>query len=179
MAEILRRFVQTLRMEREAYVWMDFNDRATGDALVLVAITGLLKFVGFFGGLRTLFNVGAWDLLISFALAALIQWLLYSAIAWALVHYIVQGSGDFATYLRFTGFAYPTTLLMLAFAIVMNSRGWIPFALGFAWFIFIVGRGIEYESDLPRDKALLIAVGALGGLLVVDAVFKFSPIIWN
>ena len=179
MGAIFQRFLQTLRLEREAYVWMDFNDRATGDALVLVAITGLLKFMGFFGGLRSLFNVGAWDLLISFALAALIQWLLYSAIAWALVRFLIQGSGDYATYLRFTGFAYPTTLLVLAFAIAMNSRGWVPFALGFVWFIFIIGRGIEYESDLPRDRALLVAVGALGGLLVVDAIFKFSPIIWT
>ncbi len=176
MGEIFKRFLQTLRLEREAFVWMDFNDRATGDALILVAITGLLKFAGFFGGLRSLFNFGAWDLLIQFALAALIQWLLFSGIAWALVRYVVQGSGDYATYLRFTGFAYPTTLLTIAVAIAMNSRGFVPFALGFAWFIFIIARGIEYESDLPRGRALLVAVGALGGLLVVDAIFGFSPI---
>lgn len=176
MGEILRRFLQTLRLERDAFVWMDFNDRATGDALILVAITGLLKFAGFFGGLRSLFNFGAWDLLIQFALSALIQWLLFSGIAWALVRYVVQGSGDYATYMRFTGFAYPTTLLTIAVAVAMNSTGIVPFALGFAWFIFIIARGIEYESDLPRERALLVAVGALGGLLVVDAIFGFSPI---
>ncbi len=177
MGEILRRFVQTLRLEREAYVWMDFNDRATGDALILVAITGLLKFAGFFGGLRSLFNIGAWDLLIEFALSALIQWLLYSGIAWALVRFVVQGGGDYATYLRFTGFAYPTTLLTIAVAYAMNSTGIVTFALGFAWFIFIIARGIEYESDLPRERAFLVAIGALGGLIVVNAIFGFSPIV--
>ena len=177
MGSILKRFLQTIRLEREAYVWMDLNDRATGDALILVAITGLLKFAGFFGGLRSLFNVGAWDLLISFVLSALIQWLLFSGIAWAIVRYIVQGSGDYATYLRFTGFAYPTTLLTLGIAIAMNRTGIIPFALGFAWFIFIIARGIEYESDLPRERALLVTVGSLIGLLVIDAIFGFSPII--
>jgi hypothetical protein len=176
MGHILKRFLQTLRLEREAYVWMDFNDRATGDALILVAVTGVLKFAGFFGGLGSLFNFGAWDLLVSFVLAALIQWLLYSGIAWAIVRYIVQGSGEYATYLRFTGFAYPTTLLSVGIAIAMNRAGFVPFALGFAWFIFIIARGIEYESDLPRERAIFVAVGALVGLLVVDAIFGFSPI---
>lgn len=177
MGEVANRFLQTIRLQREAFVWMDFNDRATGDALILVAITGLLQFAGFFGGLRSLFNVGAWDLLIRFVLAALVQWLLYSGIAWAIVRYIMQGSGQYATYMRFTGFAYPTTLLTLAIAIAMNSAGIVPFVLGFAWFIFIIARGIEYESDLPRERAFLVAIGALAGLLVVDALLGFSPII--
>jgi len=177
MGEILKRFLQTLRLEREAFVWMDFNDRATGDAFILVAITGLLKFAGFFGGLRSLFNLGAWDALLEFALSALIVWLLYSGIAWALVRYVVQAGGDYATYLRFTGFAYPTTLLALAAAYAMNRTGIITFALGFAWFVFIIARGIEYESDLPRERALLVAVGALAGLIVVNAIFGFSPIV--
>ena len=177
MGETLRRLLQALRLEREAFVWMDFNDRATGDALILVAITGLLKFAGFFGGLRSFFNLGAWDVLLEFALSALIIWLVYSGIAWALVRFVVQGSGDHATYLRFTGFAYPTTLLALAVAYAMNGTGIVPFALGFIWFVFIVARGIEYESDLPRQRALLVAIGALAGLIVVNAIFRFSPIV--
>ncbi len=176
MGEILKRLMQTLRLEREAFVWMDFNDRATGDAFVRVVITAFLKFAGFFGGLGSLFSLGAWAGLVQFGLSALIQWLLYSAIAWALVRYIVQGSGDYATYLRFTGFAYPTTLMTVAVAAVMNSVGLVAFALGFGWFIFIIARGIEYASDLPRERALLVAVGALAGLIVVNAIFRFSPI---
>ncbi len=176
MGEVLKRFLQTIRLEREAFVWMAFNDRATGDALVLVGVTQLLMFAGFAGGLGSLFNISTWSLLISLVLAGLVQWLLYSGIAWALVRYVVQGSGDYANYLRFTGFAYPTTLVTLAVAIVMDRTGLIPFALGFVWFIAVIARGIEYESDLPREKAWLVAVGALGGLLVVDAIFNFSPI---
>jgi hypothetical protein len=177
MGEVLKRFLQTIRLEREAFVWMSFNDRATGDALVLVGITQLLMFAGIAGGLRSVFNIGAWDLLVALILAGLVQWLLYSAIAWALVRYVVQGSGDYATYLRFTGFAYPTTLATLAVALVIKQGGLIPFVLGFAWFIAIIARGIEYESDLPRARAWLVAVGAFGGLLLVDAILGFSPIL--
>lgn len=176
MGEVARRFLQTIRLERQAYVWMDFNDRATGDALVLVAITQVLMFAGFAGGLGSLFNVGLWELLISFVLGGLVQWLLYSAIAWAIVRYIAQAAGEFATYLRFTGFATPTTLISLAVAIVLGETGLIPFVAGFIWFLAIIARGVEYESELPQERAWLVAIGALGGLLIVNAIFRFSPI---
>jgi hypothetical protein len=176
MGQVASRFLQTIRLEREAYVWMDFNDRATGDALILVVITQVLMFAGFAGGLGSLFNVGLWELLISFALGGLVQWLLYSAIAWAIVHYVVQGGGEYATYLRFTGFAFPTTLISLAVAIVLGETGFVPFVAGFAWFLAIIARGVEYESDLPPSRAWVVAIGALGGLLIVDAIFNFSPI---
>ena len=73
--------------------------------------------------------------------------------------------------------AFPCQRRTLAVAIAMNSAGFVPFVLGFAWFIFIVARGIEYESDLPRERAFVVAIGALAGLLVVDAIFGFSPIV--
>ena len=176
MGEVASRFLQTIRLERQAFVWMDFNDRATGDALVLVAITQVLMFAGFAGGLGSVFNIGLWDLLIGLILSGLVQWLLYSAIAWALARYIAQAPGQYATYLRFTGFAFPTTLVTIAVAIVIGEAGLIPFIAGFAWFLAIIARGIEYESDLPAPRAWLVAIGALGGLLIVDAIFNFSPI---
>ena len=131
---------------------------------------------GFAGGLGSVFNIGLWDLLIRLVLAGLVQWLLYSAIAWALVRYLVQASGQYATYLRFTGFAYPTTLITLAVAILIGDTGLIPFILGFAWFLAIIARGIEYESDLSTDRAWFVAIGALIGLILVNAIFRFSPI---
>jgi hypothetical protein len=133
-------------------------------------------FAGFAGGLGSVFNIGLWDLLIRLVLAGMVQWLLYSAIAWALVRYVVQGSGQYATYLRFTGFAFPTTLVTLAVAIIIGDTGFIPFVAGFAWFVAIVARGIEYESDVPAPRSWFVAFGALGGLLIVDAIFGISPL---
>ena len=73
MGQVASRLLQTLRLERQAYVWMDFNDRATGDALMLVAISQVLLFAGFAGGLGSLFNVGLWELLISFLMSVLMK----------------------------------------------------------------------------------------------------------
>lgn len=176
MAEIFKRFIQTIQLKRDAFVWMDFNDRATGDALILVALTALVSFVGLASGLLSLFNLNFLELMIQGVLSSLIQWLLYSGIAWAIVHYGLKGHGDFSTYMRFTGFAWPTTILVVVIAFVLNRVGLLTFLLGFAWFIFIIGRGIEYASDLPRDKALLTAVGALAGLVVVNTILNLSPL---
>ncbi|MBT8213007.1 MAG: hypothetical protein KJN71_07660, partial [Acidimicrobiia bacterium] len=43
---ILRRLVQALRFDRDAFVWMDFEDRASGDAFMLVVITRVLIQIG-------------------------------------------------------------------------------------------------------------------------------------
>ena len=42
MGVVFSRLLQTIKLERDAFVWMDFNDRATGDAAILVAITQVL-----------------------------------------------------------------------------------------------------------------------------------------
>jgi len=45
MGAVLQRFIETIRFDREAFVWMEFNDRATGDALILVVITQVLMLI--------------------------------------------------------------------------------------------------------------------------------------
>ena len=42
MGVVLNRLLQTIRFDRDAFVWMEFNDRATGDALIIVAVTEVL-----------------------------------------------------------------------------------------------------------------------------------------
>ena len=49
MGEAFKRLLQAARFERDAFVWMYFNDRASGDALIFVLLTslGLLLASGF------------------------------------------------------------------------------------------------------------------------------------
>lgn len=177
MAEVLKRFQQTLQLKRDAFVWMSFNDRATGDGLILVALTPIVSFLVLAVLSRNLFAGGLWRLLIDLVLAALIQWLLFSGIAWAIVTYGFKTGGEFSTYLRFTGFAYPTTVLVVVFVWLLNARGLLPFTLGHIWFVLIIVAGMGYTSDLPRDKALLAAVGSLVALLLIDKLVGLSPLI--
>ena len=178
MREVLTRLRQTLLLEREAFVWMDFNDRATGDALLLVITTGFLKFVLFYRGFRSRFiTSGAIDTAISFLIGNLIQWLVLSFIAWAIVRYFIQAEGNIALYLRMTGFVHATTVLAFVVAYATNSFGLLAFLAGFAWFVVIMGRGIEYASSIDRQRATFVALGTVAALIVINVIIPVSPII--
>ncbi len=172
MGEALNRLLQAVRLDREAFVWMDFNDRATADGLIFVVATRFLILLG--GGWTILgltTSVTGVSLLIQSILNALIFWLAYSAITYAITKFLLDGSGQFAVFLRMSGFAYPTLLLTIFTA----RLGLAPIAalvLGSAWFIAVVTRGVTYEGDLPVQRAVLAAAGGLIGWIIISSIFS-------
>ncbi len=171
MGEPLKRLLQAVRLERDAFVWMDFNDRATGDAMIFVAVTRLLILLGLgwsLFGLAT--SLSGFEILIASTLNALIFWLAYSGIAFAITKFLLGGSGNFAVFLRITGFAYPTLLVLIFTAQLGDLPSWLALALGFVWFIAVVTRGITYEGDIPTQKAVLAAIGGYVGWVVISSI---------
>ncbi|MCP3977521.1 MAG: hypothetical protein GY720_23800 [bacterium] len=171
MAEALKRLLQTVRFERDAFVWMDFNDRATGDAFVFVGVTRLLillgmawRIIGFVG------PIAGFEILVQATINALIFWLMYSGIAFAATKYLFQGSGSYAVFLRITGFAYPTLLLVI-FTDRLGLSATAALVAGSVWFLAIVTMGVKYEGDLPTERAALVAVAGLVGWIIVSAIF--------
>lgn len=163
MAEMFRRLLQTVRFERDAFVWMDFEDRATGDALILVALTslGLTLASGF-----TVFGLISSTTGISFLFGSLVSsavfWLAYSGLVYFVVTRLFQASGTYALFLRIVGFAFPTMLLLI-FTSRLGLGGLLGFLIGAAWFLAIVAQGVRYDSDLPIERAL----GAVGLAMVM------------
>ena len=89
MGEALSQLLRAVRLERDAFVWMDFNDRATGDALIFVAVTRLLIMLGLGGslfGLTT--SLSGFEVLIASILNALVFWLAYSGISYAITKFL-------------------------------------------------------------------------------------------
>lgn len=167
MGAILNRLLQTIRFERDAYVWMDFNDRATGDAFILVVITQILLLIGggssVFGLLRDTLNV------IAVVLSTLVFWLVMSGLTYAAARFLFQGEGSYATFLRFTGFAFPTLLLLLATERLIPF-GFLAFLVGFSWFLAIITYGVHYIADLDLVKSAGSAVLGLAGWVVVQSI---------
>ena len=163
MSEAFKRLLQAVRFERDAFVWMDFNDRASGDALILVAITslGLTMAAGFtvFGLVTSTRGIG---FLLGSLVSSAIFWLAYAGLVFFVVTRLFQGSGTYALFLRVVGFAFPTMLL-----VIFTSRLGLPvlveFLLGASWFLAIVAFGIRYESELPIERA----AGAAGLAMVI------------
>ncbi|CAN5364645.1 hypothetical protein BH24ACT7_BH24ACT7_13200 [soil metagenome] len=170
----MRRLGEALSLRREAFVWMDLNDRATGDALILVVLTRLLIMLGLgFGLLGLATSASGLDVLFRSLLNAAVFWLVYSGITYAVSRYLLEGDGSFATILRITGFAYPTLLLTLV-TIRIFDNGIIAFVVASIWFLLVVAHGVRYESDLPIERAALAAGLGLVGWMVVASILGYG-----
>jgi hypothetical protein len=164
--------LQAVRLDREAFVWMNFNDRATADGLIFVVVTRFLILLGEGWTILGLtINLNGLDLLIQSALNALIFWLAYSAITYAISRFLLDGSGQYAVFLRIAGFAYPTLLLTI-FTRQLGLAPIVALVLGSAWFVAVVTRGVTYEADLPPQRAILAGAGGLIGWIIISSIFS-------
>ncbi|MEZ5174666.1 MAG: YIP1 family protein [Acidimicrobiia bacterium] len=166
---VFHRLFQTIKLERDAFVWMDFNDRATGDAAILVGITQVLLVIGTGTSLGRLV-AHPFDI-VSLLISAAIFWLLYAAATYAIVRFLLDGHGSFPLYLRIAGFAYPTLLLLVFSNLLFSYDQFILIlVVGAAWFVLIMARGVSYASDFPTSKALVASVGGYIAVLIVQQV---------
>ena len=166
MGEAFRRLLQAVRFERDAFVWMDFNDRATGDALIFVALTSLgLVLAAGFTVLGLVTSTTGISLMLGSLVSSAFFWLAYSGLIYFVVTRLFRASGTYALFLRLVGFAFPT-LLLLIFTSRLELGGLLGFLLGAVWFFAVVAQGIRYESDLPIEKA----AGAAGLAMVLWVV---------
>jgi len=169
LGAVFHRLLQTVRFERDAYVWMDFNDRATGDGLILVVLTALLLKLGFGDSIGSL--ITSLPALVLWFLNAIVLWLIYSGIVFAIVRYLLRADGGFPFYLRLTGFASPT-LLLLVFTRLLPVPGILALVIGSIWFVAVTAQGTHFVADLPLDRAAFAAVGGFIGVVVVLSILS-------
>ena len=167
MGVVLNRLLQTIRFDRDAFVWMEFNDRATGDALIIVAVTELLFLVA--GGTPLFGLVTSFTAVMSSLLSTIMFWLIYSGLVYAIVKFLFRGDGDYPIYLRMVGFAFPTLLLTIATTQIFGND-LIATLVGSLWFLLVVAYGTHYVSDLPLDRSIVAAVLGWAGWIVVSTI---------
>ncbi|MEN8235278.1 MAG: hypothetical protein ABFR89_10195 [Actinomycetota bacterium] len=167
MGVVLNRLLQAVRFDRDAYVWMEFNDRATGDALILVAITQVLILIA--GGTSIFGLVTGFLGLLEAVFRATVFWLIYSGLVYAAAVHLFRGDGRYATYLRIAGFAFPTLLMTIA-STQLLGHGLTATFVGSIWFLLVVAYGTHYVSDLPLDRSIVTAALGWAGWIVVSAI---------
>ncbi len=162
MNVVAYRVLGAARFDRESYLWMLWNDRAGGDAALLVLGTDLLVGLAIVG----LDPLGILRVMVG----GLFFWLIYSGIAYAAGKFLFEGSGQYMGVLRIAGFAYPTRLLIIALTVL--TVPWpLNFLLGSAWMVAIVANGMKEALELPMEKSVLAATAGLLGYLIVIAIF--------
>ncbi len=172
MKQALRRLLQAVRFERDAFVWMDFEDRATGDALVLVAVSRLLIQLGFgysLLGLTT--SLRGLELVLNIAITAAVFWLAYSGLVHAISKFLLDGEGSYATVLRITGFAFPTLLLLIV-SVQIFGNDIVALLVGSVWFLAVVAHGVRYAAGLALQRAALAAGGGLLGWIIIVSILN-------
>lgn len=168
MSVVLNRLLQAIRFDRDAFVWMELNDRATGDALIIVAITELVFLVA--GGTPLLGLVTGIAGVLSTLISTIMLWLIYSGLVYAAAVFLFRGDGRYPAYLRIVGFAFPTLLLTIATARIFEGD-LIGTLVGSLWFLLVVAYGIHYVSALPLDRSIVTALLGWAGWIVISAIF--------
>ena len=158
---VVQRVIGAARFDRESFLWMLWNDRAGGDAAILVLITQAVLTLGLVG-----LDFG---LALQLFISGLFFWLIYAGLTYAAARYFFDGSGQFGGVMRIAGFAFPTTILVLAFRFLVGDAR-LAYLLSLVWFVAIVAHGLKEAMDLPMDKAWMSAGAGVLGFLVVSAV---------
>jgi hypothetical protein len=159
--QTLRRIIDAVTFRRRVFVWMQFESDATGDAIVIVALTSFVVAVA--AGVEITLNG-----VLSRALNALVAWLIIAALTWAAARFIYNSRADYAPVLRVAGFAFPTTLLLLVtLRAFPNAFGYY---VSFAWFLAVMAAGTREVMDLSREQAWGATLAGFGGWVVLQAL---------
>jgi len=118
-------------------------------------------------GLTT--RISRLEFLIQAIINALSYSLVFSGVAYAATKYLLGGSGNYAVFLRMTGFAYPT-LLVVIFTSQIDLPTYAALVAGSLWFLAVITRGINVEGDLPLPQAALAAVAGFVGTTIILSI---------
>ena len=179
MGEAFRRLLQAVRLERDAFVWMDFNDRATGDAVILVLFTALFQLAADLGRLTTeadtllrlATSASGINLIFEVVVQGFFFWLGFAGVLLFVVRMLYKAPAKYPLLLRVVGFAYPT-LLVGIFIPRLGLPDLVSLVAGSLWFVAVVAHGVRYESDLPKARAYGSVVLALVLLTIARAILS-------
>lgn len=179
VGEAFRRLLQAVRLERDAFVWMDFNDRATADALILVLFTSLFQLAADLGQVATEANTllrlatsaSGINLIFEVVVQGFFFWLGFAGVLLFVVRMLYKAPAKYPLLLRVVGFAYPT-LLVGIFVPSLGLPDVVSFVVGSLWFIAVVAHGVRYESDLGTARSYGSVAIALVLLTVARAILS-------
>lgn len=158
VGSILRRSIQAVLLKRDVFLWMYFESSATGDALILVAATGLILALAGPASLTV-------SLIFQVLINSLFMWLVVTALVWASAKFILEANGEYAPVLRVVGFATPTLLVWLVTVRFFDNA--LGIIVGALWFLAVIAAGLRVVMEMPLERAwAAAAMGFVGWLLL-------------
>ena len=160
-----QRLWQALQLKRDAYVWMQFNQAANGDAVLIVALvyaiwvafSYLLNASGLPALKAGVFSVAGFiDLFIRGGFG----WILGSGAVWLIVSYVFEQPVRFGAVIPITGYAHaPLTLVPVAAAVGLT--GGLAMLFAGIWSGAMMVTGFQSNLDVSQERAVGLALAPL------------------
>lgn len=152
-----QRIWQALQLKRDAYVWMQFNQAANGDAVVIVASVYAFWIVFAWllsaGGLSIRAGEFAVVAFVGLFIRGAFGWLLGSGAVWALSNFVFERRINFGAVIPITGYAHAPLLLVPVVERLGLGAG-IGFIFAGIWAAAMMVTGFQSNLDMPQERAV-------------------------
>ncbi|MDH3605372.1 MAG: YIP1 family protein [Acidimicrobiia bacterium] len=160
-----QRLWQALQLKRDAYVWMQFNQSANGDAVLIVglvyAVWVLFASVLNTSGLPFLdTGFDAVSQFIQLFIAGGFAWIIGSGAVYAISTFIFESRVNFGAIVPITGYAHAPLVLVPLVARLSFPIGAALIFLGI-WSAAMMVTGFQSNLDMTQERAIGSALTAM------------------
>lgn len=160
-----QRLWQALQLKRDAFVWMQFNQAANGDAVIVVAFVYavwvafifLLDITGLPVVQAGVFSFGTF---ISLFIRGGFGWILGSGAVWLIVSYVFEQPIRFGTVIPITGYAH-APLALVPIAAALGLTGGLAMLFAGIWSAAVMVTGFQSNLDVPQERAVGLSLAPL------------------
>lgn len=160
-----QRLWQALQLKRDAYVWMQFNQAANGDAVLIVAAVYAVWIL-----FAVVFNLGGLPYLTKgeFAVGGFFQlfisggfgWIIGSGAVYAISTFIFESRVNFGSIVPVTGYAHAPLVLVPVISRLNFPVGAALIFLGI-WSAAMMVTGFQSNLDMTQERAIGSALTAM------------------
>lgn len=174
MDRLVRNASGALRLRRDTYTRLMWDDYATADAVLIIAVVAVIQLIAVIGAGR-LGALGLIGGLLQLATGELIRWVVAALVLWLVATKLLGGHGRIPAAIGLTGYAYlpfvfaPIVRLGLGLGGAGSLAVFVDVAASF-WFglgLIVVGQVL---FDLARDKAVIAAFLSVFGWWFVTLI---------
>ncbi|NNL49034.1 MAG: hypothetical protein HKO76_11795 [Acidimicrobiia bacterium] len=160
-----QRLWQALQLKRDAYVWMQFNQAANGDAVLIVAAVyafwALFAVVFSLGGLPFLAKGDfAFSQFFSLFIGGGFGWILGSGAVYAINTFIFESRVNFGAIVPITGYAHAPLALVPIVSRLGLPVGAALIFIGI-WSAAMMVTGFQSNLDMTQERAIGAALAAM------------------
>ena len=164
MQKIFSRAVRGAMLDRKAFAEVFWDDDATADGVIVVALVAAASFV-VVALTRASVSISSIPALLQTTVSAVASWLILAAATWFAATKMFKTGGGIQTMMATHGLAYlPTIAFVIPFAIAP--------VIGLVWYIAVLTRATQEAVSSNTKTAFLAVLVGFAFMLIIQAIFR-------